>query len=286
MSSEILDYVLITTGDDYKTSLTGHARLRVMRNLNDVLNWTSLDLSWGPDEKGVIVAKAYAQGTDIFDSEVQLVNDMGFLAVAIPKLGTTVVALDNVRLKGVGPSDKSVTKVISANKLSGYTKTSFAISELPPELVSGLLPGMIIPWASELVPDGFLEYNGGQIDVTAYPALAKLYPEATLPDLRGCFLRIADIARAALNVQDQMVGPLKFVGKVLPPHTHELYVFRDAYQRPKSCLRWGNAERSGVNGSGTAVDPISGGVTMGTIEGTGEVTRPRNIGVRYITLAG
>ncbi|WES88477.1 phage tail protein [Dickeya fangzhongdai] len=57
------------------------------------------------------------------------------------------------------------------------------------------LVGIPQPWPLADAPEGWLKCNGQTFDAAKYPQLAKLYPDGTLPDLRGEFIRGWDDGR-------------------------------------------------------------------------------------------
>nr|WP_314431665.1 phage tail protein [uncultured Pantoea sp.] len=65
-----------------------------------------------------------------------------------------------------------------------------------PKLEALNLPaGIPFPWPSDEIPDEWLLCNGAKFSATDFPQLAKAYPNLTLPDLRGEFIRGADNGR-------------------------------------------------------------------------------------------
>ncbi|WP_019615474.1 tail fiber protein [Psychromonas ossibalaenae] len=49
--------------------------------------------------------------------------------------------------------------------------------------------GVPLPWPNEAIPSGFLACVGQAFSITTYPLLGAVYPNGTLPDLRGEFIR-------------------------------------------------------------------------------------------------
>ncbi|HED3136692.1 phage tail protein [Citrobacter farmeri] len=60
---------------------------------------------------------------------------------------------------------------------------------------SALPVGVPIPWPLAAAPAGWLKCNGAAFNAVLYPKLAVAYPDLTLPDLRGEFLRGWDDGR-------------------------------------------------------------------------------------------
>lgn len=52
--------------------------------------------------------------------------------------------------------------------------------------------GTPLPWPSNNPPSGWLICNGANFNTSAYPQLSQAYPNGTLPDLRGMFIRGLD----------------------------------------------------------------------------------------------
>lgn len=74
--------------------------------------------------------------------------------------------------------------------------------------------GAPIPWPSVNVPVGYIKCNGAAFDTVQYPKLAAAYPNGTLPDLRGEFIRGwddgrgVDVGRFILSQQSDAMQPI------------------------------------------------------------------------------
>ncbi|MEH0874666.1 Ig-like domain-containing protein [Pectobacterium cacticida] len=105
------------------------------------------------------------------------------------------------------------TQVITPRRL--HDGASYLDEQLKTALTPYLLPvGAIIMWPSETPPDGWLELNGQQFDVTENPKLTGIFPDGRLPDFRGRVARAwangavtdQDYDRAILSTQDDAIS--------------------------------------------------------------------------------
>ncbi|MDW6094204.1 tail fiber protein [Vibrio rhizosphaerae] len=120
------------------------------------------------------------------------------------------------------------------------------------------------PWPLTEPPSGWLECRGQSFNRSAYPLLAKAYPQGVLPDLRGEFIRGWDHGRGADAGRHILSGQ----GDQFRSHTHGGV--------PQ---RRGDVDRGGGS-SLFSIDDISSTLPVG-----GNETRPRNIAFMYIVRA-
>ncbi|ATO33452.1 phage tail protein [Dickeya dianthicola] len=137
--------------------------------------------------------------------------------------------------------------------------------------------GIPQPWPLADAPEGWLKCNGQTFDTAKYPQLAKLYPEGTLPDLRGEFIRGWDDGRgvdAKREIGSAQLGThitgdnglypaVQGIGKIAECHV-------DSPDATPRSLYWIAAPNNELQ-------------TGPTFWGA---TRPRNIAFSYIVKAG
>ncbi|MEQ9832100.1 tail fiber protein [Pectobacterium versatile] len=106
--------------------------------------------------------------------------------------------------------------VITPRRL--HDGASYLDEQLKTALTPYLLPiGAIIMWPSETPPEGWLELNGQQFDVTENPKLAVMFSDGKLPDYRGRFPRgwangslvDPDSTRAINSLQDDALQEIQ-----------------------------------------------------------------------------
>ena len=153
--------------------------------------------------------------------------------------------------------------------------------------VSGMPVGAIAPFVSETaVPSDWLVCDGSTFSATAFPKLNTILGGTTLPDLRGEFIRGADLGR---GVDDgRVVGSTQ--SDVLQGHSHRVGVFSVASEfadnRGVATLD-GEIYTSSTDGyivanyGPTYSNRLYGGTS---IEG-GTETRPRNVAFVYAVKA-
>ncbi|MEE9647907.1 phage tail protein [Enterobacter soli] len=133
---------------------------------------------------------------------------------------------------------------------------------------SALPVGTPIPWVS-YAPTGWLNCNGAAFSAALYPKLALAYPNLTLPDLRGEFIRGWDAGRGV----DSGRALLSAQGFLVESHTHNLN-YRALLPEVEGATYFG-----GVT-SATKV-----GLTSQMSSYGGTETRPRNVAFNYIVRA-
>lgn len=83
-----------------------------------------------------------------------------------------------------------------------------------------LLPaGMIMMWGPSPVPSGWLACDGSTFTSDNYPALAVLYPEMTVPDLRNRFIVGAGDEYSVADTGGEVAHTLTTAE--LPAHNHQ-----------------------------------------------------------------
>lgn len=152
------------------------------------------------------------------------------------------------------------------------------------------LIGLPLPYPKTTVPTGCLALRGQSISQSTYPVLYNLYG-GTLPDLRGEFIRGwdngrgVDTGRELLSVQDEE----------FKLHNHEFGI--KSYDSFDQQLEF-TAKTDGFDGFGSSsiymnradnggvAQPYSGAHWVVIKPSGGKETRPRNIAMQYICLAG
>lgn len=61
-----------------------------------------------------------------------------------------------------------------------------AFTALANQIGSGVPIGTPLPWLTQTPPDGWSIMKGQAFDTDVYPALALIYPDGLIPDMRGC----------------------------------------------------------------------------------------------------
>ncbi|WP_077421781.1 phage tail protein [Rodentibacter trehalosifermentans] len=179
--------------------------------------------------------------------------------------------------------------------LQNKNGTLALLSDLQP--LSDLFIGVPIPYPLAAIPDGCLAMNGQRFDKNRYPKLAQKYPEGTLPDLRGEFIRGwdnergVDSERGLLSAQGDTIRNMTgfFNGSL---HKH----YSDGFTKgvPNKVYLDGvfglnpnnhNIALSTVNI--TTVKDYADGINFDAsrVVPTASENRPRNIAFHYICLA-
>ncbi|WP_439257123.1 tail fiber protein [Lonepinella sp. BR2271] len=158
-----------------------------------------------------------------------------------------------------------------------------------------LMVGIPFPYPLSAVPSGCLAMNGQKFNTSTYPILAKKYPTGVLPDLRGEFLRGADMGRgvdsgrALLSSQGDAVRNITGAFKITDVYANDFCsgVFY-GLSKPKN-ERVRTDENYHIN---TLNEPLVDypyaekiGIDASRIVPTAEENRPRNIAFHYICLA-
>lgn len=211
--------------------------------------------------------------TYTYDAKTRVVT----FASVIPA-GTTSILVVPVLGASTGSSG-SITKPFIANGSAGTAGMCLVSqgSDLPPTWawVDAVPVGGVLPFAVNSVPTGWLLCNGSAVSRTGY---ANLYAKIgttygagngsttfNLPDLRGEFVRGADLGRGVDS--SRVVGSSQ--ADLLKAHAHTA----------SSALRVGTATDGNAN-------ICSGGGDAGAVEITisstgGTETRPRNVALVY-----
>jgi len=136
--------------------------------------------------------------------------------------------------------------------------------------------GMVQNWISEIIPDTWLELNGGTIDSATHPKMQALIDilnpggntTAVLPDLRGEFVRGWSNDRLGVPDQDGR-AILSNEAEDVGSHTH-------TYNHQPTPV---------AAGSGSTIRGYIGNSYPQTGAGGGAETRPRNVALPYIVKA-
>ncbi|WP_071912839.1 phage tail protein [Aeromonas sp. SCS5] len=124
--------------------------------------------------------------------------------------------------------------------------------------------GCPIPWPASAPPAGFLLMNGQSFNTSTYPILASRYPSGVLPDLRGEFIRGADLGRGVDPSRDVLSNQ----SDEIKSHTHSTTV---------------TTTEETVTFGPTSVAGYVPGSSVGAFGGS--ETRPRNVAFNYIVRA-
>jgi len=109
-----------------------------------------------------------------------------------------VTFYDDKTLKEDAPILPEGARVVfdSRHVVSGeYIARAEAIFPILTEDNSDCLPGVPLPWPSNILPSGWLECRGQTFNKELYPRLAIAYPNGALPDMRASFIRGLDNGR-------------------------------------------------------------------------------------------
>ena len=91
--------------------------------------------------------------------------------------------------------DEIIAAIVAGGETPDETKQDQLAAVITKALSGGELVGVPIPWPSETVPDGYIAMIGQSFDPLAFPKLALAYPDNTLPDMRGEYIRGWDNGR-------------------------------------------------------------------------------------------
>ncbi|PPC61338.1 phage tail protein [Pantoea sp. ICBG 1758] len=152
--------------------------------------------------------------------------------------------------------------------------------------------GIPFPWPSDEIPYGWLLCNGAKFSASDYPELARAYPNLTLPDLRGEFIRGADNGRGVDNGRQVMSWQAATLVENwgLAKRTDGNYTL---VTRPESTVQntgYSNyyTQDYDARESMASTSAHYPGITLtptGLGAGTGFRVRPRNIAFNYIVRA-
>lgn len=138
--------------------------------------------------------------------DVFIVNDNGVLAFLLPGGDAEcTVSYLSPKNSNVPNTGWSITGLTDDEYLTFTEKHQVTLSEVYSSEAPEVLVGMPLPWVGTEVPDGYLPYTGIAFDKIKFPKLANIYPSGVLLDLRGDFLRAAEIGRTLLSRQGDTV---------------------------------------------------------------------------------
>lgn len=254
-------------------------------------NWIMLadtalksELSTEINKKANIHSPAFT-GTPTAPTPAQTVNNTQiatteFVKTAIATLvGSAPAALDTLaELAQALGADANLKATLLAKIGEKATQADFVT-------LKNLLIGIPMPYPLSAVPSGCLAFNGQTFSKTTYPILAQKYPSGVLPDLRGEFIRGADMGRGV----DSGRGLLSYQGYAMQRITG-------------SVGRIMANNGMGIEAKGAISATQSGGATLHATVGesvatwnltldtngavvTANETRPRNMAFQYICLA-
>lgn len=152
--------------------------------------------------------------------------------------------------------------------------------------------GVPQPWPLSTPPEGWIICNGQAFSPTNYPELALAYPSATLPDLRGEFIRGwdngrgVDSGRSILSSQGDAIRNI--TGQISPNlngGTSATWVGTDTGQAGGALLPRSNSIN--VLSLPNTVTTGNGGISFDAsrVVPTASENRPRNIAFNYIVRA-
>lgn len=146
-------------------------------------------------EKRAPSASPAFTGTPTAPTPAQTVNNTqiattAFVRTAIAALvGSAPAALDTLaELAQALGADANLKATLLAAIGEKATQADFTA-------LKNLLVGIPFPYPLTAVPSGCLAFNGQAFNKSTYPVLAQKYPSGVLPDLRGEFIRGADMGR-------------------------------------------------------------------------------------------
>ncbi|OTQ72885.1 MULTISPECIES: phage tail protein [unclassified Gilliamella] len=153
--------------------------------------------------------------------------------------------------------------------------------------VNNYIPiGVPLPWPTNKPPEGWLECNGSWFDKNQFPKLAAAYPNGSLPDLRGVFIRGKDNGRgldpnrAILSYQGDAIRNITGVCdnalSSIDDSTSGAFYRRAAQNRYKISLI--------ANGGGGEI-MCGDNFDASRVVPTANENRPRNIAFMYIVKA-
>jgi len=149
--------------------------------------------------------------------------------------------------------------------------TSYTLSNVTPQKISGVPVGTVVPWPAGSVPDGWLECNGQS--TSGHSELAAIVG-GRVPDLRGEFIRGWDHGRGV----DSGRSLKSSQGQNLQSHSHSFTLYSmkggsiSAGSYAEINMNWSNGNNQAAYGHSTS--------TTG-----GSETRPRNVAMMYIIKA-
>ncbi|NDV23131.1 tail fiber protein [Desulfovibrio sp. JC022] len=155
--------------------------------------------------------------------------------------------------------------------------TSYTLTDVTPQKISGVPVGTVVPWPAGSVPDGWLECNGQS--TSGHSELAAIVG-SRVPDLRGEFIRGwdhgrgVDGGRSLLNVQSDQ----------LQAHNHIQGLPETNVRNPSRHTRYGYTSGPMHGGVGDDESRVSNRWFFTSTTG-GSETRPRNVAMMYIIKA-
>ena len=189
--------------------------------------------------------------------------------------GESYQSLQNANIGSQPPSAKWTPVLTSKNGLANLRLGAGAPAiGIPFFWPSSAMPNTVMTEWADMV---FLKFNGATFSASNYPKLALVFPELTLPESRGEFLRIWDDGRGV----DAGRGLLSAQGHEYQSHLHRLIM---------SAGSAGSGRVIGIdsdlNGTLTYSIEQPGGGRIQAIENAGGTeTRPRNIAFNFLVRA-
>lgn len=189
--------------------------------------------------------------------------------------GESYQSLQNANIGSQPPSAKWTPVLTSKNGLANLRLGAGAPAiGIPFFWPSSAMPNTVMTEWADMV---FLKFNGATFSASNYPKLALVFPELTLPESRGEFLRIWDDGRGV----DAGRGLLSAQGHEYQSHLHRLLM---------SAGSAGSGRVIGIdsdlNGTLTYSIEQPGGGRIQAIENSGGTeTRPRNIAFNFLVRA-
>jgi microcystin-dependent protein len=210
-----------------------------------------------------------------------MANISKFLKDFIATLSTVATSGSYNDLSGK-PTLSTVATSGSYNDLSGKptlstVATSGSYNDLSDKPLTVIPRGIILPFAANTPPEGFLECNGSEISRTTYSGLFTLIGDVfgvgdgsttfNIPDLRGEFIRGWDNSRGVDSGRSFGSSQLD----IFKSHKHGL----------ANGLYGGNAKGIAFSNSNPATGTYDANTQIGILAEGGNETRPRNIALMY-----
>lgn len=181
-----------------------------------------------------------------------------------------------------------IYEVIYSAAISGATGGWLILNPTPQQVI---IPGLMLPYGSDVVPSGWLECNGAAVSRTTYAALFSVINTKwgagdssttfNVPDLRGEFLRGWDHGRGIDT--GRTFGSAQ--ADEIESHTHTATGDTTHNHTGRGVNPGPGPDTGGVSGtfSGPATTNLPASVPLPTINATGGTeTRPRNLAAMFI----
>ena len=159
--------------------------------------------------------------------------------------------------------------------------------EVPPSVPSGgnVPIGSPIPWLTESIPSGYVEFAGQPINATAQPRLAVLFG-TNMPDLRGKFMFGADASRlagATGGAETHTLTEAQMPSHQHPVHSPAAHSWGSGYNGGNGVTTTWTINPDKVNGTSYGGEamyaiPVGGGAAHNNM--------PPFFAVRWITVSG